>query len=95
MSRSREPAVFTRFGPISDETKVARVAGYRPKRLPSRRCEQTEPVNVPTFSRDEDDYDSGSSGRRANFSGLVTTKTSLIRPLLTFKETTENGFPLR
>jgi hypothetical protein len=33
--------------------------------------------------------------RRANLSGLVTTKTSLIRPRLTFTETTENGFPCR
>jgi len=36
-----------------------------------------------------------SLGRCANLSGLVTTKTSLIRPWLTFTETTENGFPCR
>jgi hypothetical protein len=95
--RSREPPVFARFGPTSDETKVARVAGDTPERLPSRLCEQTGLVNVPTSCEDdgEDDYDFGSSGRRANLSGLVTTKTSLIRPWLTFTETTENGFPCR
>jgi hypothetical protein len=37
--RSREPPVFTRFGRTSDETKLARVAGYAPKRLPSRPCQ--------------------------------------------------------
>jgi hypothetical protein len=37
MGRSREPLVFTRFGRTSDEPKVVRVAGYAPKRLPSRR----------------------------------------------------------
>jgi hypothetical protein len=49
--RSREPLVLARFGRTSDETKVARVAGYMPKRLPSRRWEQTGFVNVPTPSR--------------------------------------------
>ena len=37
MGRSREPPVFARFGRTNDEAKVARVAGYMPKRLPSRR----------------------------------------------------------
>ena len=50
MGRSREPPAFARFGRTSHETKVARVAGYTPKRLPSRLCEQTGLVNVPTFS---------------------------------------------
>ena len=35
MGRSREPPVLARFGRTSDETNVARVAGYTPKRLPS------------------------------------------------------------
>ena len=34
LGRSREPLVFTRFGRVSDETKIARVARYAPKRLP-------------------------------------------------------------
>ena len=50
MGRSREPPAFARFGPTSHETKVARVAGYTPKRLPSRRRGQTGLDNVPTFS---------------------------------------------
>src|ERR1700756_402706 len=36
MGRSREPPGFMRFGRTSDETKVARVARYAPKRLPSK-----------------------------------------------------------
>jgi hypothetical protein len=36
MGRSREPPVLARFGRTSDETNVARVAEYTPKRLPSR-----------------------------------------------------------
>jgi len=37
LKRSREPPDFTRFGWIGVETNAARVAGYAPKRLPSRR----------------------------------------------------------
>ena len=37
MGRSREPPVFARFGRTNDEAKLRGVAGYMPKRLPSRR----------------------------------------------------------
>jgi hypothetical protein len=50
MGRSREPPAFARFGRTSEETKVARMAGCTPKRLPSGLCEQTGLVNVQTFS---------------------------------------------
>ena len=39
LRRSREPPVFTLLGGTAGETNIARVAGYTPKRLPSRRRE--------------------------------------------------------
>jgi hypothetical protein len=51
LRRSREPPAFTRSSGITLGTKFARAAAYDPKRLPSRRWEQTRLVNVPRFSR--------------------------------------------
>jgi hypothetical protein len=57
MGRSREPPAFARFGPTSDEMKVARVAGYTPKRLPSRRREQTGLVDDANLFEHEDEHE--------------------------------------
>jgi hypothetical protein len=48
MGRSREPLVFARFGGTDEEAKVARVAGYMPKRLPSRRWSLHWQAEIPT-----------------------------------------------
>ena len=53
LGRFREPPAFTRFGRTSHEAKIARVAGHAPKRLPSRRREQTRLINGPNPFEDE------------------------------------------
>jgi hypothetical protein len=49
--RSREPPVFTRFLRDWRKGEIRGSAGRKPKRLPSRRWEQTRLINMPTFSR--------------------------------------------
>jgi len=49
LGRFREPLVFTRFGSTSDQTKIARVAGHAPKRLPARRRVQIHLPDTSTF----------------------------------------------
>jgi hypothetical protein len=49
MGHSREPPVFARFAPTSDQTKFERVARYTPKRLPSRLCAITRRINPLQF----------------------------------------------
>jgi hypothetical protein len=51
MGHSREPPVFARFGPTSDQTKFERVARYTPKRLPSRLWAITRRINPLQVSR--------------------------------------------
>jgi hypothetical protein len=56
MGRSREPPVFVRFGRTNDEAKLRGVAGYMPKRLPSRRWSAyTGTLNLNA----EDEYEMG------------------------------------
>jgi hypothetical protein len=56
--RPRDIPLSAPSGRTSDERKVARAAGDAPKRLPSRRWEQTGFVNVPNpFEDDDDDED--------------------------------------
>jgi hypothetical protein len=55
LGNSREPPAETFLDRVDVEAKIREVASHAPKRLPSRRWEQTRLVNVPPQIEDEDD----------------------------------------
>jgi len=80
MRHSREPLVFARFRGTNLEAKVARVARYTPKRLPSRLgvfvCSSCNSQIV------DDDYDYERTPSNNTSIPTASTKTRLTKALL-------------